>query len=674
LLANYFGTIPGSPIKAEAGPEGNTTFEELMCVGYQPQLGRLEAVVNLKQDGGYSGGLCTAGSQEYVKFFTSTDGGATWSEQGTVSFTVWDTTTPKPLEFDATLFVDLTEECCKEENLVLVRAILSWEVPPGGPDDPVVWGNSLDAEVQVQPIQQGTIAELLECLEIEVPIAELETLVDPGSPVEFALSKQLTPLELHEAYAGKKVPPHRYLLPHLESVLANPAALTTTLAKPGFELFPGVAVDVAKLIAAAIDPQGDETYEQLGCVGLNENTLELVATVDVKLSTGYSGGLCTPGSQEYVAFWVDWGDGSGWQYVGTTSVSVHDISSIPKDGLRYAAALPFPQLLTHRQPCDEGPGTAQIRAVLSWATPPSTTDPFTVPVWGGHSETLILIPPGEPVTGGGPLLESIGSMALLNIDNLTGLATGTSVVGFSAFESPFGGELNFAGYVINPATDLPGGPGYQYRLLTSPDGFNYTPVTTPFTVTTMALPSGTQTNEPQTPDPTTGWVPYLANFSSGPPFLTVVGNILGYWQSAGNGQVWIRMEARDGLMNPLGSTVPKLVQLDNAAPESSVLITSAGGSCGEFKVGQKIEGEYSSTDNEALAGVGLQLEPPKGGVFTLTPAITTATTQSGTWSLDTHGLDPCGYVVRLDGYDRTIVNSGYVGWDGHAFEGFCLKP
>ena len=58
----------------------------------------------------------------------------------------------------------------------------------------------------------------------------------------------------------------------------------------------------------------------------------------------------------------------------------------------------------------------------------------------------------------------------------------------------------------------------------------------------------------------------------------------------------------------------------------------------------------------------------------MTPAITTATTQSGTWSLDTHGLDPCGYVVRLDGYDRTIVNSGYVGWDGHAFEGFCLKP
>jgi len=132
------------------------------------------------------------------------------------------------------------------------------------------------------------------------------------------------------------------------------------------------------------------------------------------------------------------------------------------------------------------------------------------------------------------------------------------------------------------------------------------------------------------------------------------------------------MEARDGLMNPLGATVPKLVQLDNTAPVSSVSITSGGGSCGDFKVGDTIAGDYASTDNEALASVGLSLEPT-GGLFTLTPVISTLTTQSGTWSLDTTGLSPCGYVVRLDGYDRTIVNSGWVGWDGAAFTGFCLK-
>jgi hypothetical protein len=354
-------------------------------------------------------------------------------------------------------------------------------------------------------------------------------------------------------------------------------------------------------------------------------------------------------------------------------VNVHDITTIPKGGLSYSAVLPFPQLLTHRHSCEDGPQIARIRAVLSWATPPSTTDPFAVPVWGGHAETHILVPPGAPVSGGGPLLESIGSMALLKISNLTGLATGLSVVGFNAFESPFGGQVNFAGYVVNPATDLPGGPGYQYRLLTSPDGVNYTPVTTPFTATTMQLPSGIQTNVPQTPD-ASGWVPYLANFSSGPPFTTVVGNILGYWQSAGDGQVWLKLEAKDGLSNSLGSTLPKLIQLDNAAPSSFISITSGGGSCGDFKVGDTIVGSYSASDNEALAGVSFSVEPGLGGgVFSWTPALTTPTFQDGTWHLNTTGMSPCGYVVRVDGSDRTIVNSGYVGWDGPAFTGFCLK-
>ena len=34
-------------------------------------------------------------------------GGGTWSSLGTTSFTVWDVTGPKPLQFDVTLPVDL---------------------------------------------------------------------------------------------------------------------------------------------------------------------------------------------------------------------------------------------------------------------------------------------------------------------------------------------------------------------------------------------------------------------------------------------------------------------------------------------------------------------------------------------------------------------------------------
>ncbi len=91
-------------------------------------------------------------------------------------------------------------------------------------------------------------------------------------------------------------------------------------------------------------------------------------------------------------------------------------------------------------------------------------------------------------------------------------------------------------------------------------------------------------------------------------------------------------------------------------------------------VGSKIVGSYSSSDNEALAGVSFSVEPGLGGgTFTRTPSLTTPTSQEDEWELDTSGMSPCGYVVRLDGSDRTIVNSGFVGWDGPAFTGFCLK-
>ena len=49
--------------------DGNTSYEELECVGYNPKLETLVATLRVKKDAGYSGGLCTAGSREYVTFY-----------------------------------------------------------------------------------------------------------------------------------------------------------------------------------------------------------------------------------------------------------------------------------------------------------------------------------------------------------------------------------------------------------------------------------------------------------------------------------------------------------------------------------------------------------------------------------------------------------------------------
>src|SRR5262249_61033405 len=71
LLANpnYFGTIPGSPLKPVFELSDDTTWEQVTCVGYNPVLSQLEAVVSIKLPLGYSGDLCTPGSAENVRFF-----------------------------------------------------------------------------------------------------------------------------------------------------------------------------------------------------------------------------------------------------------------------------------------------------------------------------------------------------------------------------------------------------------------------------------------------------------------------------------------------------------------------------------------------------------------------------------------------------------------------------
>jgi hypothetical protein len=672
LLANHFELAPseGNP------PAGNTTYEQLVCIGYRPQLQRLDAVVQLKLSNGYSGGICTAGSQEYVKFFASTDEGTTWTDLGITSFTVWDVAGPKPLDFDVSIPVDLAAACCADENIVLIRAILSWQVPPGNANDPIVWGNGLDANVQVAPLVLGTLQELLECFKIPFEPEELGELTNLEQVVELGAPKQLTPKQLQDLYSETDVPQHRYLLSQVTDLLADPVALSAATNQTGFDLFPTLAgmVDVGSLLGAILDPEGNETYEQLGCVGLNTVTDELVATIDVKLSSGYSGGLCTNGSQEYVAFWVDWG--SGFEYVGTTSVNVHDIASIPGDGLQYSASLSFPQALTQCQPCTEGPKTVTIRAVLSWDIPPSDTNPYAVPVWGGHLEAITLIPPATPITGGGPVLESIGSMPVSLISSSSGLASGTSLVPAVGIANacPFGRTVNFTGHVLNPATGLFGGTGIEYRILVSTNGgSSSTPMTGTFDIvtSTSSIPP-VQTSVVQTPDPVTGWCRYWELSGS----LDVVGNILGSWLTAGNGQLWISMEARDGI-TPIGATPWQLIQLDNTAPfPVDIEITSGAGSCGDFAPGDLIEGTYSATDNEDIASVGVSVEGPMpGATLTQTQSSSTLLTLTGTWTLQTlETTEPCGYVMVATASDNTIVDSGYIGWYTQAFQGFCLRP
>ena len=205
--------------------------------------------------------------------------------------------------------------------------------------------------------------------------------------------KLLSTAELHQLYAGTSVPAHRYL-----SGLLNASVNSPAIALDPAKWLDGISgVNLSKVVEAWLHTNGNTEYEQLNSIGLDANTIWLTGVLTVKQRSGYSGGSSTAGSREFVAIWVDWG--SGFQYEGTTSVAVRDFSSLPATGLEYKVFLPV-DVLAEAQPGSNGARRVKVRAVLSWNTPPSTTDPYAPVVWGNSLDGLILIPPGINVSSG----------------------------------------------------------------------------------------------------------------------------------------------------------------------------------------------------------------------------------------------------------------------------------
>jgi hypothetical protein len=110
--ANYFGNLPDSGLKPVKVISGNTSFEQLTCVGYNLPLSLLEATVQIKLPGGYGGGLCFAGSTEFIRFYV--DYGTGWQDAGLTSFNAHDIPNTKdcanqpdkPLSYVATLALE----------------------------------------------------------------------------------------------------------------------------------------------------------------------------------------------------------------------------------------------------------------------------------------------------------------------------------------------------------------------------------------------------------------------------------------------------------------------------------------------------------------------------------------------------------------------------------------
>jgi hypothetical protein len=716
---NYFGNLETSPLPAVLSKQGDTTYEEIGCVGFHPQSRRLDAVVFVKQASGYSGNICTKGSQECVRFYVSFDNGVSWVDQGAASFTVYDVaqnTEHHRLEYSIGVPCFPPEKFCLFDNVLLARAILSWDhCPPANqPNWIPVWGEVHNTHIQVQPRKLIPWFEVFNEFKIKLPAGVLQ-LLDLDQNAVVKAPAELSLAQLHALYADKGIEPHRYALPAVQKLLAQSSFDSEFAALPAKGLFGELGIDPNKVINALLDPgDGSTFYEQLECIGFNPVTSELIGVLRTKRPNGYSGGTSTNGSREYVTFWADFDNNGTWDTcLGTASVQVFDVAKFPNDGLEYAVYLPV-DFNKHKRICQQGARLVRIRAVLSWNSIASCPFPTKAPVWGNHEETLILLPPGKPTEPGDfrPLLFNISTAAVCDIDQGAGPQQGLTNSG----DRPFGGAVYIVGAVPG-ADSLPGPDRIKYKLsVREYPGGAWQPLANTFGVSVDEHSGAITTQSPllQSVDGA-GYYTYR-DFGIGSgtwrriaaPFV----GLLGQWNTAApmTGLWEIRVEAFDTLtlvtyvadttLCPDATTRTNvIVALDEDRPVPVIAITAFstdGGAtwgpaadCEEFTPGVWVQGTYSVSDahfsslnlnvepvipaNGATPVRGLPLpNPPGTTLFPRSyPAVST-NGEGGVWSLNTAGMDPCGYIVRIDVGDRTIVSANG-GWTASTSVGFCLR-
>ena len=80
------------------------------------------------------------------------------------------------------------------------------------------------------------------------------------------------------------------------------------------------------------------------------------------------------------------------------------------------------------------------------------------------------------------------------------------------------------------------------------------------------------------------------------------------------------------------------------------------------------------TDNVGVSSYSLAIEPTGAVAFTEDVLGSTPTHKHGTWTVDTSAgaMPPCGYVVRLVGYDVAVVDCN-TSWSDPDTKGFCLR-
>lgn len=669
---NYFGQYPELKLPVVEKAKYDTTYEELECISYHPDTSELRAVIKIKEPSGYGSGSCGDGSTEYVRFFIDYHSTNTWIDLGLTSTNVHSLGQKEDLCYGVSLVFKPSHHhlCSNKALLPRVRAILSWNTAPtaGNPNFPPHWGDVKDVNIQIKPgLDKLTLADFS-----KLPVADLLKLtvidLDEAAPTlpelhEFRQS--------HVAALAQKIEDHR----HGHTVVNQLMKLQSISPVAVYQAAQSYKLNVDQLSKIIFEPQFNTNFEELTCVALKRETSELHGVIHIKLPGGYSGNLCKAGSKEYVAFYMDFG--SGWEYMGTSFVTVHDIDTIPKDGLWYHAVLPV-NLEPHQKKWCES-GVARVRGILSWNVVPPPNKPEWIAPWGDREECDVEVKPlpkGVDPSNPLPVIFTLGGIQEDAIDHATGLANGTSVLGNGVVgvDSPFDGSI----WITGTLPFAP--PGSRYRIMIRrPGTVTYVPYIQEFSVKLKKWVVDHYITQDvlQQPDGD-GWLIYREDFTMA-NYTEVIGDMMGLFVPNSEGLHSVYIE-REGVVAPSASVTFKV---DKSVPDVTLNITTGEGNCGDFITGDTISGSFTYADSAGgqyhnFRYVQIWAAPSGNPVFDQTHSTiisypTLPDPAQLTWSLNTMGLPKCGYTISIHARNRTIVDSYANGRYDNDVRGFCLR-
>jgi hypothetical protein len=686
---NIFGHFPHLGLPKQIDPAVNSSYEEIECVSYNPQNQQLRAVIKMKQAAGYGGNVCSDGSIEYVRFFVDYNNDGNWVDEGLATTNLHSLGFKEDLCYGVNLRITPDKRrLCTEAVLPKVRAILSWnqEPTPGDPNYQPYWGDIREAYIQIAPI---SFKPVFPGLPVKSKLPKLTSLLESTPFVEeLGKTEKISLGTLLKTY-DKNVDHNRSAITAVSDILKTKSAVSVS----AFKSLSAYKINVESVLDFIKNSKFNTQYEELACVALNRELDELHGAIHITRPYGYMGNLCTKGSREYIAFYMDFG--SGWEYMGTTSVRVHDITTIPKDGLWYNAFLPVNLLPHQKDACVAG--IAKVRGILSWNQVPPPNDPDYVAPWGDWEECLVEVKPlPKGVTQGmpKPLLESLGGIQVTAINQTSGLATGQSVIvpAINANNSPFDGSLILAGMLPFAPENEP----YEIHLK-YPGAADFVKWSVPFTIHLLSWNAGTGqysgANIQQTPDSNNRFL--YRNNSNPMTFKKVVGDVMAVITSSFEGKHQVKI-VRPLAIDPNlreSETITFYVEKSNVEVNISLDLPAAAPAdgcedclCGDFIAGNLITGTFSWSGSY-FGAVSLGLEPvcsannrpvfvqmlSDGDITNDSQIVYPLSIAGNTWQLDTTGMCRCGYVVRLYGSNRTIMHSSYIGKHDTDSVGFCLR-